>query len=78
MSNPFMFEKMYPGKDLQDYDAEEAYEMGVSAGIGASTPIITDMNDGTCHLNFGKYNDATDVVLNAKEGKELLEAWEKR
>jgi hypothetical protein len=31
-SNPFMFEDAYPDKDITDYNAEEAYEMGVSAG----------------------------------------------
>lgn len=31
--NPFMFEEMYPGKDIGDYNSEEAYEMGVSAGM---------------------------------------------
>lgn len=32
-SNPFMFDKCYPGYDLGDYNAEEVYEMGVKAGL---------------------------------------------
>lgn len=33
MSNPYIFDEIYPDRDITDYNPEEAYELGVDAGL---------------------------------------------
>lgn len=40
--NPFQFHDMYPDLDLQDFNVEEAYEMGVSAAPEAHRQQVVE------------------------------------
>ena len=69
MSNPYMFNEMYPDKDLENFNSDEAYEMGVDTGIHLSddqkkaviTLIDREMKENMDN-DDGAYNPYWDFI----------------
>ena len=75
MSNQYIFSEMYPGKELSDYNCEEAYEMGVDVGIFLTTGqrdsivrLIDKEKEENDSSKDGSFNPYWDSILDILKG----------
>ena len=68
--NPFIFNDVYPDKDLLDCSREDAYELGIAAGIyldveqrSSLIRLIKREKQNNNDNNDGAYNSYWDNIL---------------